>query len=153
MSSDCQSVIAAEISEKIRAEPWARSLGIEYVELRRGFCRLRLRLQPHMVNFQGYPHGGVIFTLADVAFGAACNSHGETAVALSVTIDYLSAVPPDVTLVAEAREVKQGRRAGFYEVRVNTDDGHAVAAAHCIAHRVTSADGDRARRAGRRRAD
>jgi acyl-CoA thioesterase len=76
--------------------------------------------------------------VADVAFGAACNSHGEAAVALSVTIDYLAAVTAEVTLVAEAREVKQGRRAGFYEVSVATADGRAVAAAHCVAHRVTS---------------
>ena len=39
-------------------------------------------------------------SLADVAFGAACNSHGEPAVALSVTISYLAAVGPDATLVA-----------------------------------------------------
>jgi acyl-CoA thioesterase len=138
MSDHCPPAVASEISDKIRAEPWARSLGIEYIDLRRGFCRVRLPLQPHMLNFQGHPHGGVIFTLADVAFGAACNAHGKTAVALSVTIDFLSAVAPDATLVAEAREVKQGRRAGFYEVRVATEDGQAVAAAHCIAHRVTS---------------
>ena len=138
MSSDRAPSVAPEISEKIRAEPWAQSLGIEYVDIRRGYCRLRLRLQPHMVNFQGYPHGGVIFTLADVAFGAACNSHGESAVALSVTIDFLAAVTPETALVAEAREVKQGRRAGFYEVSVATEDGRAVAAAHCIAHRVAS---------------
>ena len=138
MSSDRAPSIAPEIAEKIRAEPWARSLGIEYVDIRRGYCRLRLRLQPHMVNFQGFPHGGVIFTLADVAFGAACNSHGDPAVALSVTIDFLASVTSDTTLVAEAREVKQGRRAGFYEVSVTTDDGRPVAAAHCIAHRVAS---------------
>lgn len=138
MRSDRAPSIPAEISDKIRAEPWAQSLGIEYVDLRRGYCRLRLRLQPHMVNFQGFPHGGVIFTLADVAFGAACNSHGDPAVALSVTIDFLAAVTQDTALVAEAREVKQGRRAGFYEVSVTTEDGRAVAAAHCIAHRVTS---------------
>lgn len=136
MSADRARSISVEVADKIRAEPWARSLGIEYVELRRGYCRLRLPLQPHMVNFQGYPHGGVIFTLADVAFGAACNSHGDPAVALSVTIDFLAAVPPETVLVAEAREVKQGRRAGFYEVSVSTEDGRAVAAAHCIAHRV-----------------
>ena len=138
MSSDRLPSVTPEIADKIRAEPWARSLGIEYVEIRRGYCRLRLRLQPHMVNFQGFPHGGVIFTLADVAFGAACNSHGETAVALSVTIDFLAAVAAAAVLMAEAREVKQGRRAGFYDVRVTTEDGTAVAAAHCIAHRVTS---------------
>ncbi len=153
MSSDRAPAIASEISETIRAEPWARSLGIEHLDIRRGYCRVRLRLQPHMVNFQGYPHGGVIFTLADVAFGAACNSHGATAVALSVTIDFLAAVRPEATLLAEAREVKQGHRAGFYEVRVTTEDGEAVATAHCIAHRITSSAADPARRAGRHRGD
>jgi len=116
--------IAPEVADRIRNDPWARTLGIEFLELRRGSCRVRLRLQAHMVNFQGFPHGGVIFTLADVAFG--------------VSIDYLTAVTADVTLVAEAREVKQGRRAGFYEVSVATEDGRTVAAAHCIAHRVSS---------------
>ena len=67
---------------------------MRYLELRRGYCRTSLTLQPHTVNFQGYPHGGVIFTLPDVTSGAACNSHGEDAVALSVTINYLSAVKP-----------------------------------------------------------
>ena len=71
-------------------------------------------------------------------FGAACNSHGEDAVALSVTINYLSAVKPGVTLVAEGREVKQGRRAGFYTITVTGADGAPVAAAHCLAHRVGS---------------
>lgn len=137
MSSEPPST-APEVADRIRADPWARAVGIEFVELRRGYCRLRLRLQPHMVNFQGFPHGGVIFTLADVAFGAACNSHGEPAVALSVTINYLAAVTPDATLVAEAREIKQGRRAGFYEISVATVEGRTVAAAHCIAHRVAS---------------
>jgi acyl-CoA thioesterase len=91
-----------------------------------------------MVNFQGYPHGGVIFSLADVAFGAACNSHGEPAVALTVTIGYLAAVRSDATLVAEGRQVKQGRRAGFYEIAVTTEDGTRVATLHCVAHRVAS---------------
>ena len=48
------------------------------------YCRVTLQLAPRMVNFQGTPPGGVIFSLADVAFSAACNSHGEPAVALSV---------------------------------------------------------------------
>ena len=81
---------------------------MEYLALGRGFCRLRLTLQPRMVNFQGHPHGGVIFSLVDVAFGAACNSHGEPAVALSMTISYLTTVPAWSRLVAEA----QGDQAG-----------------------------------------
>lgn len=135
---DSPPAISDELRARIESDPWARTLGLRYLELRRGYCRTSLTLQPHMVNFQGYPHGGVIFTLADITFGAACNSHGEDAVALSVTINYLSAVKPGVTLVAEGREVKQGRRAGFYTITVTGVDGAPVAAAHCIAHRVGS---------------
>jgi acyl-CoA thioesterase len=128
--------IPAELRARIEDDPWARSLGIQVLDLRRGYCRVRLTLGPAMVNFQGYPHGGVIFTLADVAFGAACNSHGEDAVALSLTISFLAAVAPGATLVAEGREKKQGRRAGFYEVAVATEDGAPVALVHAVAHRV-----------------
>ena len=93
-----------------------------------------------MVNFQGHPHGGVIFSLADVAFGAACNSHGEPAVALSMTISYLTTVPAGSRLVAEAREIKQGGRAGFYQVDVTSEQGVLVAQVQGIAHRVVSSD-------------
>jgi acyl-CoA thioesterase len=143
--------VPAELRARIEDEPWARALGIEYLELRRGYCRLGLALQPHMTNFQGYPHGGVIFSLADVAFGAACNSHGEPAVALSMTISYLTAVPAGSRLIAEGRQVKQGRRAGFYDITVSTDTGTVVATVHCVSHRVSP----RIRRAarGRRGAD
>jgi len=129
-------VIPAELRARVENDPWARALGIRYLDLRRGYCRVSLTLQPHMLNFQGHPHGGVIFSLADVAFGAACNSHGEDAVALSVTISYLAAVKPDATLVAEGHENKQGRRAGFFDVTVATEDGTPVALVHFVAHRV-----------------
>jgi len=128
--------IPAELRDRIQNEPWAQALGVQYLDLRRGYCRVSLTLQPHMVNFQGRPHGGVIFTLADVAFGAACNSHGEDAVGLNIAISYLAAVKPDSTLIAEARAAKQGRNAGFYEVEVTDEDGTLVALVHCVAHRL-----------------
>lgn len=131
-------IVPSPPRRRLESDPWARTLGIEFLDVWRGHCRLRLQLRSHMVNFQGYPHGGVIFSLADIAFGAACNSHGEDAVALSVTINYLAAVTSEAVLVAEAHEVKQGRRAGFYQMSVATDDGRAVASAHAVAHRLTA---------------
>ena len=133
--------VPAELRARIQDDLWARSLGIQHLALGRGFCRLGLTLQPHMVNFQGYPHGGVIFSLADIAFGAACNSHGEPAVALNMTITFLTAAPAGSRLVAEAREIKQGRRAGFYQVSVTSEEGALVAQLHCIAHRLPSVCG------------
>ena len=108
------------VAAALRREPWARELGVEYLEL-------------------GPGHGGVIFSLADVAFGAACNAGGGgTWVALSMTISSLAPAPPGARLVAEARERRHGRRAGFYDVEVTTHAGVPVAAVHCAAHRVGS---------------
>ena len=41
-----------------------------------------------MLNFHSLPHGGVIFPVADIAFGAACHSSGGLAVALSMTMPW-----------------------------------------------------------------
>lgn len=125
-----------DLARRLQGDPWARALGIEYLEIRPGYCRAALQLQPHMVNFLGAPHGGVIFSLADAVFSAACNAHGETAVALTTTISYLAAVAPGARLLAEGRERRQGRRAGFYDITVTTAEGTLVAIAHCVSHRV-----------------
>ena len=129
--------VPAALRARLESEPWAHALGVEYEEIGPGYCRVALTLQPHMLNYQGYPHGGVIFSLADVAFGAACNSHGETAVALTMTITFLATVAPGLRLIAEGQERKQGRRAGFYDIRVRTADGAPVASVSCLSHRVT----------------
>ena len=118
---------AAERVAALQREPWARETGVEYLEIGPGRCRVALTLRP--------PHGGVIFSLADVAFGAACNSRGGAWVALSMTISYLTAAPAGARLIALARERRRGRRAGFYDVTVSADGG-TIAVVHCVAHRV-----------------
>jgi acyl-CoA thioesterase len=123
--------------EWARRDPFAARLGIELLETAPGYCRARMRLEPGLTNFQGNPHGGAIFSLADYAFSVACNSHGPTAVALSATIHYLAAVPPGARLIAEAREQRQWRRAGFYLVTVSAEDGTLVATCQAVSHRPT----------------
>lgn len=124
-----------DLVARLTDDPWARTLGIEYLELAPGYCRTALQLQPSMLNYLRLPHGAVIFALADAAFSVACNTHG-TAVALSMTIGFLAAPRPDARLVAECRERKQGRQAGFYDVTVSDDENRIVATLQCVAHRL-----------------
>jgi len=126
----------AALRAHITDDPWARHLGVEFLELGEGRCRVAARLQPHMVNFQGNPHGAVIFALADIAFGAACNSHGVASVALTMTIQFLRAAAPNARLIADADTRRQGRTAGFYDVTVTTEDGAEVARVQAVAHRL-----------------
>lgn len=123
------------VFRKISQDPFAKWMGIELQELRPGYSRVAMTLTPQMVNFHGIPHGGAIFSLADAAFAAAGNSHGQMAVALSMTINYLAATVPGVRLVAEANELRKGHRSGFYEIRIKTDGGDLIATCQAVVHR------------------
>jgi acyl-CoA thioesterase len=126
---------ADALRARIRDDPFAAWLGIELLDLAPGYCRAALTLGPRMVNFHGSPHGGVIFALADYAFGGACNAHGEAAVALTVTIQFLAAPDSGARLTAEARASRQGRRAGFYAMTVTDERGTLVATCQAVAFR------------------
>lgn len=124
--------VAAFIAER---DLFARSLGIELMELKPGFSRTRMQLAPHMINGLGLPHGAVIFALADFAFAAACNSHGRVAVALSMDIHFLSSPRADAVLEAVADEVRLGQHTGLYRITVVDQDKRLVAELHGMAYR------------------
>jgi acyl-CoA thioesterase len=130
---------ASSIRARVAADPYAAALGIELLELGPGYCRAALRLRPELLNFHGGPHGGAIFSLADFAFSGACNAHGEDAVALTVTIQFLAPPAPGARLTAEARATRQGRRAGFYAMTVTDEAGTVVATCQAVAFRTRPA--------------
>jgi acyl-CoA thioesterase len=70
--------------------------------------------------------GGAIFTLADFAFAAACNSRGQIAVAVNVSITYMKAVTSGI-LTAKAREIASNPRLGTYTVEILDDQREIVA--------------------------
>lgn len=127
--------LTKELRGRIAADPFAQRLGIELLELRPGYSRMRLAIDPSMANFHGIVHGGVIFSLADAAFAAASNAHGDPAVALAMSIQFFDAPRAGSTLLAEAREERLGRRAAFYAMTVVDDAGRTIAACQGVVHR------------------
>jgi acyl-CoA thioesterase len=75
-----------------------------------------------MLNSLGTLHGGVIFTLADIAFSYACNSRNEAAVAQQVSIVFLSPGRAGERLVAEAMEQAVQGRSGVYTITVRAGE-------------------------------
>src|SRR5437764_4566102 len=72
-----------------REDDASKGLGMEIVEIGPGQATLAMTIRPEMVNGQGIAHGGFIFTLADSAFGFACNSHNARAVAAQCQISFI----------------------------------------------------------------
>ena len=113
--------------ERIEADPYCEFLGVELVELAPGRARTRLTVTEELLNFHGTPHGGAVYSLADAAFAAASNSHGDTALALETNISYLDAVETGTTLTATAEETHLAGRTAEYEAVVESEDGDRVA--------------------------
>jgi acyl-CoA thioesterase len=105
----------------------ARKLGIELISMGPGRCVLRMTVQPDMVNSHGTCHGGMIFTLADSAFGYACNSFNRNAVAQQCDITYLKPVAVGTVLTATAELRETAGRSSVYDMTVRDTDGNTVA--------------------------
>jgi len=112
---------------------FAISSGIRPVELRRGHATAVLPIEDRHLNSVGIVQGGAIFTLADLAFAMASNSHGRVAVAINTNLSFLKATQSG-TLYAEASEVSRTRRISTCSVRVTDDAGALVALFHGTAY-------------------
>lgn len=108
----------AFIHAYIKKEPFAKYLGAAIKVIQPGHSRVRLKIQDHMTNFHGMTHGGVIFSISDMAFAAACNSHGQVAVALNVSICFLKPSFPGDILIAAAKEIQNSRKTSLYTIDV-----------------------------------
>lgn len=91
--------------------------------------------EPHL-NAAGLCHGGAVFSLADVAFALACNSHGTQALALEVAVNYIRPSRPGDRLTAVASEEFVGRKTGLYTIRVINQDQKEVAFLKATAFRI-----------------
>ncbi len=99
---------------------------MQLVELSPGACAVEMVVREDMLNAVGLCHGGVTYALADFAFAVASNSHGQTAVALSATMNYPAAAREGDRLTARAQEQTRSRRAGCYAIKVTREDGTIV---------------------------
>ena len=77
-------------------------------------------------NAYGGVMGGVIFTLADLAFAVCANNIHSLSVAQQVSINYLSA-PKGTKLFARAKCIKDGKTTSVLNVYVTDDTGRDVA--------------------------
>ncbi|MCQ2294946.1 MAG: PaaI family thioesterase [Bacteroidales bacterium] len=108
----------------------ATGVVIESVEPRHARCSLMI--EPTHRNAMGAVMGGVMFTLADLAFAAAANAElimdnvQIAYVSLSSTIQYL-AQPRGQQLLANATCVRQGRSTCVYQILITDELGNQVA--------------------------
>lgn len=104
----------------------SRMLGIRRESIAPGTATVSMVVGDNMVNGLDMAHGGLMFTLADVAFALACNTRNAVAVGNFCSVHFLRPASRGDRLIATARESLLDGRNGIYDVTVSDEAGRPV---------------------------
>jgi acyl-CoA thioesterase len=121
---------------QVAKDPYAARLGMEVLEVRPGYAKVKMTLDPDHQNFFGFVHGGAIFSLLDQPFAIASNSHNESAVAINMSISFIAAPERSGVLVAEGKEIDKSRKLGLYELTARDESGKLIAKCEGRVYRI-----------------
>lgn len=125
---DEQNELAKKVVEKMMQEDlFSHWLGIQILEIKEGYSKIKMKVRKEMINGLGIVHGGIAFSMADSAFAFACNNRNNLSVALDTSINFIKPVHVDDELVAEAKEIHNGKSTGLYQISITNQRNHTVA--------------------------
>lgn len=115
------------VAKMMKDDLFSQWLGIEVVEIREGYSKIKMTVRKEMINGFGLVHGGIAFSLGDSAFAFACNNRNNLSVALDTAINFTKPVHVGDELVAEAKEIHNGKSTGLYHISISNQSDHIVA--------------------------
>ena len=101
--------------------------GIQLVDVDDHYGVVEVTLSPNSLNPMKTAHGGLIFSLLDVATGVAARSGGRMTVTQDANIYFLRPGKNTAKLTAKGRVIKEGRQTGLCEAEIFDDDGTLIA--------------------------
>ena len=123
-----EDVLARDVvNHMIENDAFSKWMGVEILEIREGYSKIKMRIRQEMVNGFGIVHGGIPFSLADSAFAFACNNRNNLSVALDCAITFTKAINLEDELTAEAKEIHNGRSTGVYSIAITNQLDQQVA--------------------------
>jgi uncharacterized protein (TIGR00369 family) len=132
MSENKLDPVRVELIRKAFASvPYAKFLGLELGEMKRGEANLHLEVRDDLKQNQGVVHGGAVASLIDTASAFAVVTQlepNERVTTTDLTIHYLRPISAG-RMTATARIVRGGRRLFVLSVEVMNDQKKLIATA------------------------
>jgi len=119
-------------SEKIvdtmyQNDAFSQWLGIEVVEVKDGYCELKMTVRKEMLNGFQIAHGGIAYSLADSALAFASNSHGRKSLSVETSISHTVSVKKGDVLTANSKELSLSDKTGVYLITITNQKNEDVA--------------------------
>ena len=108
-------------------DAFSQWLGIEVVEVKDGYCELKMTVRKEMLNGFQIAHGGIAYSLADSALAFASNSHGRKSLSVETSISHTVSVKEGDVLTAITEELSLTDKIGVYLITITNQDNQEVA--------------------------
>ncbi|MBT8232789.1 MAG: hotdog fold thioesterase [Saprospiraceae bacterium] len=108
-------------------DDFSQWLGIEFLNVAKGSCSIKMTVRTEMTNGFNVAHGGISFSLADSAFAFASNSLGKHAVSIETSISHVKPVFVGDILIAIAEAQNVSNSLAIFSVKVKNQDDKTVA--------------------------
>ena len=115
---------------------FARSIGARLTEIREGYAKAELTVEERHLNGAGVCQGGVMYTLADLAFAGVANCHGTLTLGISNTITFLQSAQLGDHLTAECTEQLNHHKLPYCDIKVTNQQGTLLAVVTGLAYRM-----------------
>lgn len=123
--------------ERLNAEDrFARSIGAQLTEVREGYSCAELTVEERHLNGAGVCQGGVIYTLADLAFAAVANSRGILTLGISNNITFVKSAQLGDQIKAECIEQVNHHKLPYCDIKVSNAQGETLAIMTGLAYRL-----------------
>lgn len=127
MDTEKDSTAKRVVNHMMEHDLFSQWLGVEVLEVKEGYSKIKMTVRKEMINGFGIVHGGIAFSLADSAFAFACNNRNVLSVALDTSINFIKPVHVDDILIAEAKELHNGKSTGLYHITIMNQKEHLIA--------------------------
>lgn len=118
-----------------RNDRFAAANGIQLTEIREGYARAEMTVSRNHLNGGNVCQGGALFTLADLAFAAVTNSHGQLSFGIQSSITFSRSAMEGDVLRAEATETINHHKIPYCEVKISNQRGELIAVFTGLAYR------------------
>ena len=115
---------------------FAASIGAQLTTIREGYAKAELTVEERHLNGANVCQGGVMYTLADLAFAGVANCHGILTLGISNTITFLKSAKLGDHLTAECTEVIDHQKLPYCDIRVTNQNGEILAMVTGLAYRM-----------------
>lgn len=120
--------LAKKVVEKmISGDEFSKWLGIEVIEISKGFCKLQMKVRDEMTNGFKIAHGGISYSLADSCLAFSANSDGKQSLTVETSISYTKKVQSGDLLTATSKEINKSSKTSLYYITITNQEMEEIA--------------------------